>query len=363
MKLQATSTKAHYRPLLTGAGFSALIPSSQGTYTPAGEGYTNLSIKLMDSTAKTYSHQAAGIAPKLQGESLEATCRNIQHFLYNHFQYKADTHTQLLRTLSRAWADRNDGIDCKSYSLIASQILLQLGIKHYFRKIKQANNGTKPAGYETEWSHVYVVVPHNQINGSLNGGYYVIDGVIDLNTEPDFINKKDHYMNPHAVLNGISQGGEMPEINIIAAQPLADTDGLVNLTIATPTGAKNISATPAQINDLAATGKCMVSDQAAGVLGCVMEEFANSPAKKTSAQTVTVTKTMATPDIGNNGGGALAPTMDVETKKSTSIEVPESANGSKTTKRNVALIFIVAGVATGSLLFAGSSKKSKAKAV
>jgi hypothetical protein len=118
--------------------------------------------------------------------------------VYNHFQYKADDEDQLLRSPACSWYDRYNGIDCKSYSILASSILLELGINHYIRKIKQ------PTFAPDEFTHVYVVVPKDQKTNDLNKGYYIIDGTVTGNYEPEYIETKDEYMNglQHYSLNG-----------------------------------------------------------------------------------------------------------------------------------------------------------------
>jgi hypothetical protein len=66
--------------------------------------------------------------------------------------------------------------------------LLQLGIKHYIRKIKQ------PTFNPENFTHVYVIVPVNQSTGSLNNGYYTIDGTLKSTQEPIYIETKDFFM-------------------------------------------------------------------------------------------------------------------------------------------------------------------------
>lgn len=187
-----------YRPLRSGREYEMLFPKSDRTSTALGEGMTDFSILHMHEMVEEYSWQVEKVAPLLQKRSLADTCGEIHDFLFNHFQYKADDADQMLRSPQRSWADRKDGIDCKSYSILASCLLRQMGYSHYLRKIKQP-------GYEpNDFTHVYVIVPIDQQSGSLAKGYYVIDGTIDETDEPAFVSFKDEFMSglPHYKLNG-----------------------------------------------------------------------------------------------------------------------------------------------------------------
>ena len=177
------------------------MPEFKGAVVKSGKGYTAKSIELMDKAATKYADQAKKIARALEAASLEFTLYNIKDFLFSNFQYKADDKVQNIHVLSSAWENRENGIDCKSYATIGSQIFQNLGIKHYFRKIKQSGDGQR-AGFENEWSHVYLIVPTNQKTGALDQGYTVIDGVVEYDHEPPYTEFKDHFMNPHNILAG-----------------------------------------------------------------------------------------------------------------------------------------------------------------
>lgn len=177
--------QGNYRSLSPSSIFDGLIPPALGTKVSKGNGNTFHSLKVMEDIAVENSDQAMKIAPLFRGNTLASTVRSVKDFLYNNFQYLADTEVQQIRTLSRAWKDRESGIDCKSYSVIGSQILQQLGIPHYFRKIKQAGGGS---GY----SHVYLIVPKEDFNPRVPTTYYVIDGVPSYHHEPNFIEFRDH---------------------------------------------------------------------------------------------------------------------------------------------------------------------------
>ncbi len=185
-----------WRPLRSGNGFEALLPKSDCSRSYVGQGDTGKSIVEMVNVVEEYAWQTEKLAAKLQAASLSKTALNIHDFLYNHLQYKADKDDQLLRSPACSWSVRTDGIDCKSYSIFASCLLLNMGITHYIRKIKQ------PGSAPEDYTHVYVVVPSDQPGGNLDLGYYVIDGTLPDTKELIFTGKSDYKMSlQHYALN------------------------------------------------------------------------------------------------------------------------------------------------------------------
>lgn len=190
------------RPIAHGKDFENLIPKSSCTKVASGIGDTSLSMKQIAEMVKEYSYQVEKVAQKLQTSSLKNTLENVKDFIYSHFQYKADLEDQLLRSPACSWYDRHTGIDCKSYSILASCILTELGLTHYIRRIKQ------PGYAPNDWTHVYVVVPFDQTSGDLNKGYYTIDGTLEYDNEPSFTQKDDLKMSlQHYKLNAPAQWG------------------------------------------------------------------------------------------------------------------------------------------------------------
>ena len=186
------------RKIRKGDVFSRLIEPSKNQKVKLEKGDTFYSVKVMSIWAKTYYKQVVKLAQVLKADTIEKTCQSIHHFLYYDLQYQADGQTQNIRSPANSWQNRQEGIDCKSYSIFASCLLLNLGIKHYIRQIKQPNFNSK------QFTHVYVVVPRNQQTGDLDTGHYVIDGTIRENKEPNYTNKKDVFMSlklPHVGLN------------------------------------------------------------------------------------------------------------------------------------------------------------------
>ena len=182
-----------HREVRTGALYGAFMPPSDCSSTKLGNGDTSFAIQNMAKTARKYQHHTRDLTLKFfSGMPLEKLCNDIHQFLYWHFQYSIDGDKQLLRSPACSWLSRFDGIDCKSYSIFASTILLNAGNKHYMRRIKQDMN---PDGF----THVYVVVPKNQKTANLAQGYYVIDGTINTTKELPYIEKDDVLVNENKV--------------------------------------------------------------------------------------------------------------------------------------------------------------------
>lgn len=177
--------RALYRPIQSGEAYNGLIPAYNNVLVNLDKESDNHNtfdtLRFMDQWSRKYAFQMKRIAPLLKGATLQETVNNIYKFLYNHFQYKLDDYFQDLRSPSAAWHYRHQGFDCKTFSLLASTILLNLNIAHEFRQVQQKNvmPGT--------WSHVYVIVP----NGN---SYYTIDATTHTNKEVSFTKKNDYPM-------------------------------------------------------------------------------------------------------------------------------------------------------------------------
>ncbi|MFN3753318.1 hypothetical protein [Flavobacterium sp.] len=186
--------RALYRPLKSGREFEAVMPRFNGIIHKFDKSTDNnntfKTLEFMEYWAKKYASQCAKLAKLLQGKTIEQTCKNIYTFLYDHFQYKLDGEAQDLRALSAAWYDRQNGMDCKSYSLIAAKILQNLNIKCAFRMVQLGS---------PKWSHVYVVVP----DGSK---YHVIDATTHDNKEVRFTKKYDRNMYHQGLASPITTG-------------------------------------------------------------------------------------------------------------------------------------------------------------
>ncbi len=161
-----------------------------------GKGKTSFGLQQMKKMVLKYQHQTKKIAKVLEKKTIPATVLNIKKFLYDHLQYSADGWDQNLRSPNCSWQTRKEGIDCKSYSLFAMSILFNLKIPNIsFRKITQPSSPDK-------WSHVYVVVKHN--NQEL-----IIDATVPYNYEVTKVKHEDLTMEkdlPYYGLNAPQTG-------------------------------------------------------------------------------------------------------------------------------------------------------------
>lgn len=152
----------------------------------------------MKEFALKHANQTKKVASALLGKNLQQTVNNNYGFMYSHFQYEADPALQQMRSPQCAWSQRFTGIDCKSYSIFTSTLLINQGINHFIRRVKQPNFNPE------YWSHVYIVIPKDQENLNLDKGYYTIDGTLHSNTETPYLEKHDTEMSglKHVWLNG-----------------------------------------------------------------------------------------------------------------------------------------------------------------
>jgi hypothetical protein len=200
--------KALYRNIRTGAEYDKLIPAYSNTtinFEKSSkeilESDTFSTLKFINQWVDKYHGQMSKIAPLLKGKTTAETTNNIYSWLYNHIQYKLDTSPLKQRLFSpqAAWYYRASGIDCKSFSLLASCILTELKVPHSLRMVKQkgVRSFTDPTKWIVNpnyWSHVYVVVPDG--NKTL-----IIDATTHDNREVQTVEKYDHKM-IHQGLNG-----------------------------------------------------------------------------------------------------------------------------------------------------------------
>lgn len=206
----ADINSALHRQVRTGTIYDAFMPPSDCSSKKLGNGDTAFALKHMAKTALKYQHQTRTLTTKFfSGISLLSLCNELHQFLFWHFQYAIDGDKQLLRSPACSWVSRFEGIDCKSYSIFASTVLLNAGVRHYMRRIVQASN-------PNAFTHVYIVVPKNQTTGSLNSGYYVIDGTINTMQELPFLRKDDLQV-------GASPTPSASPISTLGALAAADT--------------------------------------------------------------------------------------------------------------------------------------------
>lgn len=203
------------RPIGDGLQYDGLIAKSSNQRIMLETANTFYSVAMIKKFVETFYKQVSRLAPVLRGKSLEETTKNIHSFLFHNVQYQIDYLTQHIRSPANIWANRQSGVECKNFSLFTSAILTNLGIKHYIRQIKNAN--FKPKQY----THVYIVVPKNQVTGDLKDGHFVIDATSRYNRESSIKEKKDIFMSdklPHLGLNGLP-----PKKRVVKRKPVKKT--------------------------------------------------------------------------------------------------------------------------------------------
>lgn len=190
------------RTLRSGNEYDRFFEKASCKPTYLGQNDTKFTVSQMKKWATKYSGQTKELALGVfKGMDLERTTESIFQFLHDHIQYQLDGSTQNLKSPACAWATRTEGTDCKSYSIFASTLLINLGIKHYFRRVKQ------PYLEPDKWTHVYVVVPRDQKTANISGPgtYYIVDATVHDNKEVEFSQKDDTLMSkvslPHYGLN------------------------------------------------------------------------------------------------------------------------------------------------------------------
>lgn len=180
-----------------GNQYNQLIDDSNCQYKDLGFATNVEGIEFMADLANEYAYHVKKLANHLYTGHLKKDVNKTHKFLWDHLDYDPDDALQKLRSPGCSWAQRFEGIDCKSVTLFAAAILKQMGYYSYMRQIKQ------PGVHEDHYTHVYNVVPINQNTGKLNEGYYVVDGTLSDNKEVPFIQKRDVMINPiYNAMNG-----------------------------------------------------------------------------------------------------------------------------------------------------------------
>ncbi|WP_264550471.1 transglutaminase-like domain-containing protein [Flavobacterium sp. N2820] len=172
-----------YRKLESGSQYSGLIPNykhvKHSFELPQEFSDTYDTLEYMAYWTNKYANQFQKVANVLKGKNVLETVKNNYTFLYKHFQYKIDESLQQIYAPSAAWHFRKVGFDCKTFSSLASALLLCQDIDHSFVKVKlQGSN---------DWGHVYVQIPYQ-------GSYLIIDATTHDNKEVNFHEKHEFNM-------------------------------------------------------------------------------------------------------------------------------------------------------------------------
>jgi hypothetical protein len=183
------------RKIREGVEFDHLFPPpSEEDVTVKKQADVEDTMALIQRTVPKTLWQTKKIAQKLRGRTLEETCSNIWHFVYDHVQYKRDKDgVEQVRSPRRTWWERKSGVDCDCYTELISSILLNFNIPH---KARIAKYPKRPPEIP-RWQHVYPIVPKNgKLNGHLErDDYIVLDCVKDeYDEEQPFLESKDYDM-------------------------------------------------------------------------------------------------------------------------------------------------------------------------
>jgi hypothetical protein len=183
------------RRIRDGKEFDELFPAPSGTdYRMKKDADVDDTMKLIHTSMPSTLWHTKAIAEKLRGRTLDETCANIWHFVYDHIQYKRDEDgVEQVRSPRRTWWERSKGVDCDCYTEFIGSILLNLGIPHKARITKYPKRPPEIP----RWQHVYPIVPRSgKLRGPLRReDYIVLDCVKDeYDSEQPFIDNKDYDM-------------------------------------------------------------------------------------------------------------------------------------------------------------------------
>jgi len=205
------------RTIASGREYDQFFPRATGLiYTIREKANVQHTVDFIPRVVMATLGHTRSLAEAMRGNTLEATCRNIWHFIYKHINYKKDAEGfEQIRSPARAWRDRFDGVDCDCYTVFISTVLTNLRIPHCYRITKY---------YKDYFQHIYPIIPCK------DGAYITIDCVTDhFNYEAPFSEKKDYPMDLQ-YLNGVDTTplyGE--ELLLNGADSNHDIEGLGHL--------------------------------------------------------------------------------------------------------------------------------------
>jgi hypothetical protein len=184
------------REVKNGSGYGSLFPPPDATdITVKKSADVEDTLALIQQTVPQTLWQTKKIAQKLKGKTLDETCSNIWHFVYDHIKYKKDKEgVEQVRSPRRTRHERHSGVDCDCYKEFISSILLNLNIPHKARITKYPKRPPEVP----RWQHIYPIVPIAGDAGKSpthRDDYIVLDCVKDeYDNEQPFIECKDYDM-------------------------------------------------------------------------------------------------------------------------------------------------------------------------
>lgn len=195
---------ADKRIIASGHQYEGLFPKPSGKIVVVKKGAsTSDTVAVMKKLVRDTLHETARIAPILQGKNIYETCQKIWVFFRTHYQYQQDPDGyEDVRSPARAWAERAQGIDCDCLTVSISSVLNNLKIPHKARRASYREN-YENKGDELQYSHIYVVVPHE-------GREIILDCVSEaFNYEHPTLKQTDTDMTILRQLNGLPTSGSI----------------------------------------------------------------------------------------------------------------------------------------------------------
>jgi hypothetical protein len=185
-----------------GRQYDHYFPKAEGgTIVKKKDAKVSDTLKLIPAVIRETAWQTKRFAHEvIKADTLEKTCSNLWHFVYDYIAYKKDEMgKEQVRDAARTWNDRHNvnpktgepmGVDCDCMTTFICSVLHNLEIKNiYFRITK----------YEEEfWEHIYPVIKLP------NGQQITMDCVLhQFNQEAKYTAKQDTAMDLE-YLNGVS---------------------------------------------------------------------------------------------------------------------------------------------------------------
>ena len=185
-----------------GHEYDHYFPKAQvGTILKKKNAKVSDTLKLIPAIIRETAWQTKKFAHEvIKADTLEKTCSNLWHFVYDHIAYKKDeTGKEQVRDAARIWHDRHNfdpktgepmGCDCDCMTTLICSVLYNLGVKNVCFRVTR---------YEEEhWEHIYPVIKLP------NGKEIIMDCVLhEFNKEAKYTAKQDTPMDLE-YLNGVS---------------------------------------------------------------------------------------------------------------------------------------------------------------
>ena len=164
------------------------------------ESVTGDTVPLMKRRVYKNLAQTRELARRLKGSTKEQTARNYYNFIVRHIRYVLDPdQVEQVRDPARTIYDGKGDCDCMV--VLLSSMLLNAGIPHYLRIMKEFND---------HWSHTYVVIPKNGKSLKRRSDYLAVDPVTHrFDYEAPHSETKDTFMALQS-LQGIGRANGCP---------------------------------------------------------------------------------------------------------------------------------------------------------